>query len=77
MRCLNITILEDTDVECDQDFTVGIQSIIPDVSDDLPSSITVSIDDGGDGKPAECQIQVPQWGVFPLHFCCCAFIMVW
>ncbi len=48
MRCLNITIVEDSDAECDQDFTVGIESISPAaaVSGDLPSSITVNIVDG-------------------------------
>ncbi len=51
-QCLNITIVEDTDVECDHDFTVGIQSIIPEVANDLSSTVTVNIDDSADGKPA-------------------------
>ncbi len=52
MQCVNITIVEDSDVECDHDFTVGIGSISPTVNDDLSSSIIVSIDDSADGKPA-------------------------
>ncbi len=51
MRCLNITIVGDSDLECDHDFTVGIESISPAVSSDLSSSITVNIDDSVDGEP--------------------------
>ncbi len=56
MQCLNITIVEDSDVECDHDFTVGIESISPAASDDLSSTVTVNIDDSVDGKPATHQI---------------------
>ncbi len=56
MQCVNITIVEDSDVECDHDFTVGIGSISPTVNDDLSSSITVNIDDSVDGEPATHQI---------------------
>ncbi len=52
MQCLNITIVNDTDVECDHDFTVGIESITPEVANDLSSTVTVTIDDSADGKPA-------------------------
>ncbi len=56
MQCLNITIVEDSVLDCDRDFTVGIESVTPAASDDLSSSITVSIDDSVDGKPATHQI---------------------
>ncbi len=52
MRCLNITVVDDADVECVRDFTVGIESISPAVSTDLSSNITVNIDDSADGKSA-------------------------
>ncbi len=50
MQCLNITIEDDTDVECNHDFTVGIDSVSPAVSVDLSPNVTVTINDTTDGK---------------------------
>ncbi len=50
MQCLNITIDDDSGVECNHDFTVGIDSVSPAVSADLSSNVTVTIDDTIDGK---------------------------
>ncbi len=51
MQCLNITIEDDSDVECDHDFTVGIDSTSPMVSADLSANVTVTISDTVDGTP--------------------------
>ncbi len=49
MQCLDITIDDDSDVECNHDFTVGIDSVSPAVSADLSSNVTVTINDTIDG----------------------------
>ncbi len=49
MQCLNIAIDDDSDVECNHDFTVGIDSVSPAVSVDLSSNVTVTINDTIDG----------------------------
>ncbi len=50
MQCLDITIENDAEVECNHDFTVGIDSVCPAVSVDLSSNVTVTIIDTVDGK---------------------------
>ncbi len=50
MQCHNITIEDDTDVECNHDLTVGIDSVSPAVSADLSSNVAVTINDTVDGK---------------------------
>ncbi len=67
MLCVDITIVEDSDVECDHDFTVGIESISPTVNDDLSSSITVNIDDSVDGEPPTRQLLASFPGFFTIR----------
>ena len=48
--CTNITIVEDDVLECDQYFTVEINSTSPNITVGTPSIVTVTIKDTDDGE---------------------------
>lgn len=48
-QCFNVTILDDNDFECGQEFVVLIGTSIPEVSEGTPNTTVVIVSDDGEG----------------------------